>query len=310
MEYLEIYKKLKLKNDSKIIFDYLMNNLKKSIYTWNYFVYFDKVKENINKVERELNLLNSLIGKQNIEEEFISLLEEYPKTRTVLPLLIAVRYDKNKEINIITNFEEMTIENKNKLFNSEEPLTPQIKEDLITLFTRTGLKNIFLDKNIKNIVDYCFGIEVGLDTNARKNRTGIIMEKIVEEKIKIFTTDNNLEYISQANQQKIKEKWGFDLKIDKTNITFDFAIHNKITNKLYVIETNFYNSGGSKLKSTAGEYKNLQVFLEPQGVELIWITDGCGWLTSSRSLYETFVHNKYVITLELLKHDILKEIVK
>jgi type II restriction enzyme len=310
MEYLEIYKKLKLENDSKIIFNYLMNNLKKSIYTWDYFVYFDKVKNNINKVERELNLLNTLIGKQNIEDEFISLLEEYPKTRTVIPLLIAVRYDENKEINIIENFQEMTIKNKNKLFNPKEPLTNEIKRDLIVLFTKTGLKNIFLDKNIKNIVDYCFGIEVGLDTNARKNRTGIIMEKIVEEKIKIFTKDNNLEYISQPNKKKIKDKWSFDLKINKANIKFDFAIYNKINNKLYVIETNFYNGGGSKLKSTAGEYKNLYSFLEKQNVELIWITDGCGWLTSSGALYETFVHNKYVITLDLLKHDVLKEIIK
>jgi len=43
----------------------------------------------------------------------------------------------------------------------------------------TGLAGVFKNKEISNLVDYVFGIEVGLDTNARKNRGGDNMSKAV-----------------------------------------------------------------------------------------------------------------------------------
>ncbi|WP_363322869.1 DpnII family type II restriction endonuclease [Aliarcobacter butzleri] len=76
------------------------------------------------------------------------------------------------------------------------------------------------------------------------------------------------------------------------------------------MEVNYYIGGGSKLKETTGEYKYLYDFLKAQYIHFIWITDGKGWLTSLNSLEETFVHNDYVINLEMLKNDILKEIIK
>jgi type II restriction enzyme len=308
MKYLEVYKKLNLNNNNEDVFNYFINTLNKSIFTWDYFVDFDKIKININCIERELNLLNSLIGKKNIELELIKLIEDYPNVRTVLPLLIAVRNKNTKTfLDIIY---DLNIENKDYLFDLRKPLNSKTKKELILFFNKSGLKNIFLDRNIKNVVDYCFGIEVGMDTNARKNRTGTMMEKIIEIKvIEVMQNNKNLDYIVQATQAKIKEKWDFDISIDKSNRRFDFAIFNKIKNKLFVIETNFYKGGGSKLKSTAGEYKSLYSFLDNQNIDLIWITDGQGWLTTKKPLYETFLNNKYLLNLELLKYDVLKEII-
>lgn len=68
----------------------LQNTFQESIFTWGYFTDFEKVKLNLKKVKVELNILNSLIGEQNIEQEFIKLICEYPKTRQILPLLIAI----------------------------------------------------------------------------------------------------------------------------------------------------------------------------------------------------------------------------
>lgn len=301
--------KTNLKNDDATVFEYLINTLKESIFTWDYFVDFEKVKENIVKIEKELNLLNVLIGKSDIEKEFIKLLEEYPKVRAVLPILIAIRNTKIKETHIIDDYETLISENKEGLFNSNTALTPKIKTDLIKFFNDSGLKQIFKDKNVKNIVDYCFGVEVGMDTNARKNRTGTSMEKLVEKIVENFCIRNKLEYIPQATQSKIKTKWNFNIQLDKTNRIFDFAIYNKAKNKIFVIETNFYGGGGSKLKSTAGEYKALSDFLKTQKIDLIWVTDGIGWNTTKKALYETFLHNDYVVNIELIKKDILKDII-
>ena len=309
MKYLQIYKTLNLKNKDEEVFNYLVSTLKESIFTWDYFVDFKKARKNIEKIEKELNLLNVLIGKQNIELEFGKLIEEYPKVRSILPILIAIRNDKVRGMPIIDNFDTLIFENKSELFNATVELTPKLKKDLIKFFSDTGLRQIFEDKSVKNIVDYCFGVEVGMDTNARKNRTGTSMESLVEKIIQKFCDENRLEYISQATQFKIKEKWNFKIQLDKTDRRFDFAIFNKKKNKLFVFETNFYGGGGSKLKSTAGEYKPLFDFLRGQNIDLIWVTDGIGWNTTKPALYETFLHNDYLFNIELMKKDILKEIV-
>lgn len=309
IKYLQTYSKINLKNNDYEIFEYFIHTLTDSIFTWDYFVEFDKVKNNIYLIEKELNLLNILIGKNNIEKELINLVLEYPAVRRVLPILIAIRNDKLKDLKIIDDYDELKSESKIKIFNPNIKLNNEFKEDLLNYFRESGLKDIFQNKDVNNIVDYCFGVEVGMDTNARKNRTGKSMESIVEKIIEKFSEENNLDYIIQAKQSSIKEKWNFDITLDKTDRKFDFAIFNKSKNKIFIIETNYYSGGGTKLKSTAGEYQYLHDFLTNQGIYFIWITDGLGWKTAKKSLLETFSHNDYLFNIEFIKKGVLKDII-
>ena len=288
-------------------FKVLITTFQDSIFTWSYFTDFKKVKLNIEKVKVELNILNSLIGESNIEKKFIELIKEYPKIRQALPLLIAVRKDKLKDTPIITDINTLIPENKIYIFYSE--ITPKIEQELLIFFRDSGLKDIFSNRCIKNLVDYCFGVEVGFDTNARKNRTGTLMEHIVELELKSFCKKHsNFTFIEQATQKRIKDCFNYDIEIDKNRRIFDFALYDNHKNKLYLIEVNFYSGGGSKLKATAGEYQYLNDFLKSQGIEFIWITDGKGWLTALHPLEETFNHNAYVINLNMLKNGVLEEI--
>jgi type II restriction enzyme len=288
-------------------FENLKNTLQDSIFTWDYFTDFEKVKANVKKIEKELNLLNYLIGKENIEEEFLSLVEEYPKVRKILPILIAIRDDKLSSTPIITNMETLIPESKKYIFNDE--INENIKKELLIFFKETGLKEFFESKVVKNLVDYCIGVEVGFDTNARKNRTGTLMENIVGKYLQNYCSKyTNFSFIEQATQKRIKEFFNYDIEIDKNSRRFDFALYNKSINKLYLIEVNYYSGGGSKLKATAGEYQYLNDFLKAQNLTFIWITDGIGWFTALRPLEETFNHNDYVINLEMLKNGILEEI--
>lgn len=288
-------------------FNNLKNTLQDSIFTWDYFTDFEKVKKNVKKIEKELNLLNYLVGKENLEEEFLTLVEEYPKVRKILPILIAIRDDKLFSTPVITNIETLIPENKKYIFHN--PIDENIKKELLIFFKESGLKDIFESKAIKNLVDYCFGVEVGFDTNARKNRTGDIMEKLVFKFLEEFCEeDKNLQFIEQATQKRIKEFFNYDIKIDKNSRRFDFALFDKTKNRLFLIEVNYYSGGGSKLKATAGEYQYLNNFVKSQNINFIWITDGKGWLTSLKPLEETFIHNDYVINLDMLKNGVLKEI--
>ena len=264
-------------------FETLKSTLQDSIFTWDYFTDFEKVKTNVKKIEKELNLLNYLIGKENIEEEFLSLVEEYPKVRKILPILIAIRDDKLSSTPIITNMESLIPENKRYIFNDE--INENIKKELLIFFRETGLKDFFENKAVKNLVDYCVGVEVGFDTNARKNRTGTLMENIVGKYLQTYCSKNtNFIYIEQATQKRIKEFFNYDIEIDKNSRRFDFALYDKVLNKLYLIEVNYYSGGGSKLKATAGEYQYLNDFLKAQNLTFIWITDGVGWFTALNPL--------------------------
>jgi type II restriction enzyme len=288
-------------------FKYLKNTLQNSIFTWNYFTDFEKVKTNVKKVEVELNILNYLIGKDNIEEEFINLVREYPKTRQALPLLIAVRKNKLADTPIITDIEILNSESKKYIFY--DALNEDIEKELLIFFKKSGLKDIFENKHVKNLVDYCFGVEVGFDTNARKNRTGDLMEDMVSQYLEDFCQENEgFSYIEQATKKSIKEVFNYDIEIDKNQRRFDFALYHDSTNKLYLIEVNYYGGGGSKLKATAGEYKELNDFIKAQNIDFIWITDGKGWLTALNPLEETFNHNDYVINLHMMKNGVLKDI--
>ncbi|MBU1457691.1 type II restriction endonuclease [Patescibacteria group bacterium] len=310
MKSLSLYKdKLNLKGEDDI-FNYLLETITKSITTWSFYVDWKKISSYVTKHEEELNLLNTLIGKKNSGEKFIKLIKKYPSIKTVLPLLIAIRISKLKELEIckIKSIEDSSRELKASYFTSNS-LNKKDKKELIHFYKESGLKSIIENKNIKNFVDYYTGVEVGLDTNARKNRGGFLMQEVIENYLaKIKAENKHFDFISEANKEKIYARWGVNIDFDKTNRRFDFVLLNKQNKKTILMEVNYYSSPGSKLKATAGEYKSLNLFLKKQDVIFVWITDGHGWNSTIRALRETFNKNDYVLNLQLIKDGAIEEI--
>ena len=202
----------------------------------------------------------------------------------------------------------MNSKNKHSLFTSKVTLTKDEEKDLLKFFEESGLKKFFVNKEVNSLLDYCKGIEVGMDTNARKNRTGTSMETICETYVKRLCDKYGYSYISQATASKIKSEFGRTIHLDKINRRFDFAINTP--SNCYLIEVNFYSAGGSKLKATAGEYKELSDMLSTQGLGFIWFTDGKGWNTAKTALQETFEHNDYIFNLDMVKDGVLEEVIK
>jgi len=283
-------------------FQEFMGNLVETIATYTFFVDWEKVQNNVKTIEKRLNILNYLIGKEDMKTEFYGLLNEYPEVLSVFPILLATR---NKDQTVLNERIELEKYDFSKTALSESDIAVFYK-----FFVETGLERLLKEKKVKNLVDYVFGVEVGMDTNARKNRTGVQMEDLVEGYIKSMCTENSdFSYIKQANKKRIFQQWSYPLEIDKSNRVFDFAIYNKRISKLLLLEVNFYSGGGSKLKATAGEYQYLNDFLVKQNVDLVWITDGFGWKTAKKPLEETYTHNKHVLNISLVRDGKLKEIV-
>lgn len=304
MKYLQSYKTQEIKSEK--VFDNFITTLRSSTKIWNYFVNWKKVNTNLKSINIELNLLNSLIGSDKLENDFIELLIKYPNVVKTLPILLAMR---ENNIEIIKDYVNNDLSYITFNFKGKDKISKVEAKDYFLFVKNTGLIDLFYNKKVKNFVDYVCGVEVGLDSNGRKNRTGQTMEEIVEAIIKRLVLKNkNLDYFPKATSSKIKTKWDIKVEFEKSERAFDFAIMNKATKKLFLIETNFYNGGGSKLKSVCGEFKSLFNELKTQKIELIWITDGKGWLTTTRPLEETFNNNNYVFNLSQLENGCLQEV--
>lgn len=220
----------------------------------------------MDRVSIKLNQLNYLIGKENLKKAVEDLYRENKNTFEVLNILVAVR-DNKKVIS----------ENGNIVYLKTYFETP---ERIVEYIEKTGLVEIFKgEKHITNLIDYVFGIEVGLDTNARKNRGGDNMSKAVS----LIFDKANVFYKREVSSTGFPEirSLGADVK------RFDFVI--VTTRKTYLIEANYYNSGGSKLNEVARSYSDIapKINQYPK-YEFVWITDGCGWYSAKNKLEEAY----------------------
>jgi type II restriction enzyme len=293
---------LNLENED-LLFEQISTTFKdKGITLWNYFVNWEKVHKNIKPIEKELNLLNVLIGKDDIEKEVYDLIKEYPQVIKAFPFLIAFRSTSVSILIDETNFIYKDYDFKHRLMSDDDC------KDLAIFFMQSGLGDLMKDKKVKNLVDYVTGVEVGLDSNGRKNRGGTLMENIVEKFVKQACDELGYDYMSQANAKKIKEHWNIDITVDKSSRNLDFAINKN--GELYFIECNFYGGGGSKLKSTATEYVKMNEYWNDQDITFIWVTDGAGWKSTLKPLREYFDKADYLLNLEMLKDNSLSMILK
>ena len=174
----------------------------------------------------------------------------------------------------------------------------------------TGLLNFIQNHTKMSLVDFVYGVEAGLDTNARKNRSGTSMENLVKNFIEETKKSIDIEYFEQATASLIYTYWGKRIPVDKTNRRFDFAVYNKTTDRLFLIETNYYNGGGSKLKAVAGEFSSLKVLLDTaeEPISFMWVTDGQGWKTAQLPILEAFETIEYILNLDQLTDGYFEEI--
>lgn len=280
-------------------FNEWLSKFKTSISDYTYYVDFEKIYKNIDKVKVELNILNSLIGSKNIKEEFQNILIKYPETLECIPLLLAVR---SREIFVKDEINEYLFKFDKMVYSIN---------DYIKFMKESGLFDLLQNHIINNLYDYVLGIEVGLDSNGRKNRGGHLMENLVESYIIKAGYKKDVDYFKEMYLKDIEKKWNLDLsEMSGNNVStkrFDFVI--KTDNQVYVMETNFYSSGGSKLNETARSYKMLaQESKKVNGVTFIWFTDGTGWNNARKNLEETFNELETMYNIDDLKNGILDKL--
>lgn len=249
-------------------FNKFMSQLQETNQTLDFFCDFDKISENVDNIKLSLCMLNSLIGTTDLRKSVEVIWNRDRTAFSVIDILIAVRSEGKKKI-LNSDGQSIILD---KLFTSVD--------GVIEYLEGTGLADIFRQRKIGDLVDYVYGIETGLDSNARKNRSGHVMEEMVAS---IFD-NNDIEY----RQEVYSSEWPEITKVlGDDEKRFDFVISTEhIT---YLIEVNFYSSGGSKLNEIARSYSDIAPKINSvSGFEFVWITDGIGWKSARNKLQEAY----------------------
>lgn len=280
-------------------FNNWLKTFKKSISDYSYYIDFEKVYKNVDNIKIQLNILNSLIGSKDIENDFVNLIKTYPEVLNCIPILLAIRsheiYAIDKDGEYVYNFNKANLSiEQYKIF-----------------MRKTGLFKLISNHLISNLLDYVTGVETGLDSNSRKNRGGHLMENLVESYIIKSGFIKGESYFKEMCISNISNKYNLDLSNisnkGKSEKRFDFVV--KTESMLYAIETNFYASSGSKLNETARSYKTLALESAPiNGFSFVWFTDGFGWNSAKNNLEETFDVMDHIYNINDLENDIIKKV--
>lgn len=268
-------------------FDKFMSQLAETNATLDFYSDFEKIKRNVDNIAISLNMLNFLLGKDNLKEAVHALWERDSKVFDVLDILIAIRRkDKKKFID-----DDGQIHLVSSLFKDEA--------GVMKFLEGTGLATVFRNSLIHDLVDYVFGVETGLDTNARKNRSGDITELWLHRTLLTNGIPHRREVYS-------REYPAIEMALGTDEKRFDFVIQ---TNKrTFLIEVNFYNGGGSKPNEVARAYRELAPIVNNiDGFEFVWITDGEGWIQARNKLSEAYADIPRVYNFTTLP-DFLNEV--
>jgi len=303
------FNKLKLTNLEEIL-DIFYKSIIDTNRTYDFFVDWKKIKEKLTdkemKLEIKLNLLNSLIGGNNFDEKFRTLLHDYPEILPVIPLLIAVR---DIAFPVIADFYSEKIDIDVFDFTERELSETEI-ENYLNFVDKTGLKLFFTELANRSLVDYYLGVEVGMDTNARKNRSGEIMEKVINHHLDDINKRQNYPFpiLKQKSFGNLEAEFNFPVNSDIKNRKADFIIL-KDFKKPINIEVNFYTGSGSKPQEIVDAYIQRQRELALNNIEFIWITDGYGWKEQRNQTEKGFKKINYLLNIEFVKRGLLEDII-
>lgn len=276
-------------------FDTWFAELRDSIADYGYYINFKQVYENLENTAPELKKMSKLIGSKNIESEFIALINKNPEVLSCIPLLLATRETQIPACNIVYDFKNPNLSAKQYAVFMQE----------------TGLFDLLQNPLVGGTLINCaIGIEIGLNANARKNRSGHLMENLVQKHIERAGFIKDETYFKEMNACEIEERFGIDLGAltnqGQTEKRFDFVIYTP--DMIYGVESNFYQSTGSKINETARGYMSLASKAEMiPGFTFVWITDGKGWKKTKSALKTAYNTIEHLYNIADLENDIINK---
>ncbi len=299
---------LGVSTEDEIVDDFL-STLSETNRTFDYYVDWEKINRNVDRYTEELSLLNSLlrVDRTEVEAKFRHILTRYPAVLEVLPLLIATRA---QELKIL---EDIRAEVLDVLLYDFTPraLGPADVDRIVHFAKGVGLLDLFANPKITNLIDYLVGVEVGMDTNARKNRSGQAMESILRPLVREIEQGNdNIAVYEQKTLSQLSDLVAEDIPSEIANRKLDFIIAIQEANsvKLINVETNYFGVSGSK-EEVVPAYIQRQTYLQQIGADFVLVTDGQGWAQMANELGRAVSSLDWVLNLDFVRRGLLERII-
>jgi type II restriction enzyme len=314
---MDFYRQLSGFHSREEVVDGFLDTLAATNRAYDYYVDWDKVKANINGIRTELNILNTITSSKTpneAEEEFRKLAHKYPEVIEALPVLIACRLKDLQQFVCLLPFQ-------NSLTNGDSTVTicfdrgvvqDHTKMDRLCDFCRgVGIFDLLSYRDVHDLVEYSLGVEVGMDTNARKNRSGTAMQDALEPHVLSLANNNpDIAVISQCTRRDLAKRGvSASFPIDRT---MDFVVlkcDNGSVSFGMDIETNYFGTTGSK-PDIINSYIERQRQLQQEGWSFLLVTDGAGWKGMRSTLEEALVDLDYVLNLHQVKQGALAALLR
>jgi len=301
----EIYFNFFNKHNLLEIKDYFFDTLLETNRDHSFFVDWAKVKGNVQKYIKEMNILDRLIQNSRFDENLRVILTGHPEIIPCLPLLLAVR---DARFTVVDDFLADEIRILDYDFSRRQLSEEEIKR-IVYFVNRTGLKEFFLNLSISSLHDYLMGVEVGSDTNARKNRSGKIMEIFVENMIEKARESVGISEIFKQRKLSVLKGLGFGVTRAIRDKKADFILIKNPANAIN-LETDFYNVGGSKPQEIVDAYLKRQEELKKASVSFIWVTDGPGWKNSRNQIERALEEIDFILNAHFVRRGLLNKILE
>lgn len=265
-----------------------MSSLVPTNRTYDFFVDWGKVRRNVRRFIKEISLLNALTKVASIDERrelLREILERYPETVPVIPYIIAVR---ERSLAVLELGDSLVY----RFFRFDvRRLSLEEVEDLVVFAERTGILELMGE--ISDLYAYFMGMEVGLDTNARKNRSGRVFQGLVGLILRrVLGGVAGVRVVEEVPVRRL------GLRIRRQDKRLDFVVYFEGRPRL-AVECNFYNVTGSKPLEVAEAYVELNRLLKERGIAFVWITDGPAWRLMRTPFIQAAKEIDYVLNLKM-----------
>lgn len=299
----EIYSEFFGIKNQEELHNLFLETLLETNFEHQFFVDWEKIKEKVQKYAIELNILNALIKNSHFKEALKIILVRYPEVLPCLPLLLAVREIR---LRVANDFLAKKVRVIDYDF-SVRKLSAEEVDQVVEFVSKSGLEDFLCNLASSSLTDYLSGVEVGLDSNARKNRSGRMMELLIEKMLERAINKIRIKrIIKQARFSDLKrENYFIPPELMKRKADFILIREN---NKMINIETNFYNVSGSKPQEIVDAYINRQEELKKLKINFIWITDGPGWKSSKSQIKKALEKIDFVLNTHFVRAGLLEKI--
>ncbi len=300
MANLDFYRRAIGVNTVDELSDAICASLLKTNRTYDFWVDWDKANRNSNEYKYQLGLLATLKGSDTPRKDLERLLRRYPEVAEAFPRLLA---EHENQLTVLSRqshpFKYIDLD-----FSTRDRSSADIRQ-LATFAEKTGLLEML--SNVAQPQDYLFGVEVGLDSNARKNRSGVVLESLVSDAVDALARVNKgVVCLKQPILNQAAKTFDVECPSSMSARRLDFALLRRgvPTN----IEVNFYGGTGSKPSEIVGAYCDRARILKEHGRRFVWVTDGPGWLKMRNPLRVGVEGIDYVLNYQMLHDGLLARI--